>query len=296
MLFRRDSNSITTKVVGGLGNQLFCYFAGLNLARLHNVNLTVDVSDLKNGLGAHDVTLESLTLEGNFKSKNYVNANFARVINKVLKLAHSKFSSQQNYISTTVGFDSKVLKLNPGTNLYGYFQSYRYFDNVKQNLKSIEIKEPSQKYLEIEEYIKNNHVLSIHVRRGDYVKHKSLYGLLGKGYYLAAFEKIKHLCPNLETWIFSDDVSTAKNLLIDCLPANSVWVQPDLFKDDAEVLMAMSKSKAFIIANSTFSWWAAMLSEKNAVVVAPADWYQGMEDPEDLIPDNWIKVESCWEL
>jgi hypothetical protein len=166
---------------------------------------------------------------------------------------------------------------------------------VKQNLNCIEIKAPSEKYLEIKKYFETNEVLSIHVRRGDYVKLKSLYGLIGKDYYVEAINRIKLIHPKFEVWIFSDDVSAAKMLLEECVPANSVWVQPDLFDDDAEVLLAMSKSKALIIANSTFSWWAAKLSNNDALVVAPLNWYQGMEDPEDLIPDSWIRVESYWE-
>ncbi len=295
MPFRQNRNTITTKVVGGLGNQLFCYFAGLNLALLRDADLIVDVSDLKNGLSAHNVSLESLTLVGKFESKNFYNSIFARAVNKTHRVVFNKIYSRRNYFSPTVGYDAEVLKLDIGTHLNGYFQTYRYFNNVKNCLTSIEIKMPSRKYLETKDYFEKYDVLSIHVRRGDYVKHKSLYGLLGKEYYVEAINKLLSTNPNLKVWIFSDEVYAARELLEEIVPLSSVWVQPDAFDDDAEVLLTMSKSKALIIANSTFSWWAATLSNNDALVVAPSNWYQGMKDPEDLIPDSWIRVESYWE-
>jgi hypothetical protein len=57
----------------------------------------------------------------------------------------------------------------------------------------------------------------------------------------------------------------------------------------------MSLASANVIANSTFSWWAAALNQNKGFVVAPDKWFRGLEDPKDLIPPDWILVKSQWE-
>ncbi|GAG88297.1 unnamed protein product, partial [marine sediment metagenome] len=56
-------------------------------------------------------------------------------------------------------------------------------------------------------------------------------------------------------------------------------------------LYVMSKMKHHIIANSSFSWWGAWLSEyDNKIVIAPEVWVNTREDTSDVIPNNWIKI------
>ena len=64
----------------------------------------------------------------------------------------------------------------------------------------------------------------------------------------------------------------------------------------SESLMLMSKGAAIVIANSSYSWWAAKLSSNGCIIIAPSKWYQGMKDPLDLIPEDWTKIESSWRV
>ena len=93
----------------------------------------------------------------------------------------------------------------------------------------------------------------------------------------------------------TDDIDKAKLILDDLVPASATWVDPKDLPDDAEALILMSKARNFIIANSTFSWWAAMLSNSKGVVVAPEKWYRNMDDPNDLLPHEWCTIPSYWE-
>jgi hypothetical protein len=55
----------------------------------------------------------------------------------------------------------------------------------------------------------------------------------------------------------------------------------------------MRNMKGYVIGNSTFSWWAARLKyDHSAVVVAPVPWFKSMNDPEGLIPGDWITIEA----
>ena len=72
-------------------------------------------------------------------------------------------------------------------------------------------------------------------------------------------------------------------------------VEPPANSDPVESLMLMSKAAHIAISNSTFSWWAATFSGDDSTVYAPTKWFEQREDPKDLYPDNWVKIQSEWE-
>ena len=56
----------------------------------------------------------------------------------------------------------------------------------------------------------------------------------------------------------------------------------------------MSLSKVIIIANSSFSWWAAKTGIKKELVIAPSPWFKTLESPTYLIPNSWYQIKSSW--
>jgi hypothetical protein len=64
---------------------------------------------------------------------------------------------------------------------------------------------------------------------------------------------------------------------------------------DSETMIAMSYAQKIIISNSTFAWWAAKLGEQKLCVCAPSKWFFNRKDPENLLPNHWIKIESVWQ-
>jgi hypothetical protein len=143
----------------------------------------------------------------------------------------------------------------------------------------------------MEKQLKSKVVAAFHIRRGDYTLaiNRST-GILSLEY----FEGIARLLPNdLEIWIFTD----SPELIIDkvkIFPQKTVIIDPPADSDPLESLLLLSKASYIAISNSTFSWWAAALAGEKAQIFAPAKWFEHRNDPLDLMPNHWAKIESKW--
>lgn len=182
----------------------------------------------------------------------------------------------------------KKIKYTKNMKMYGYFQSEKYFHHNRN--KILEQLEPSDELLvylnsKYPDYINKDNVVSLHVRRGDYVNLQDYHPLLTIEYY----EKALNIFDNIDNIVvFSDDINWCKNnLKLDKLK----FVEDE--KDYIEMYL-MSMIKNNIIANSSFSWWGAWLNNyPDRKIVAPNKWF-GIKwskwATDDLIPDNWIKI------
>lgn len=166
----------------------------------------------------------------------------------------------------------------------GYFQDERYFKNIRPILlkefaprKRIRISKDLRRALEHPESV------SIHIRRGDYVK---LNWTLNPVYYHRAIEYIKHIYTDPVFLFFSDDLEWVKrNVQIN---GRCIYVNENNTLEDYEELFIMSRCKANIIANSTFSWWAAWLNQnEEKIVIAPEKW---KKEKEYMILDGWSTI------
>jgi hypothetical protein len=99
-----------------------------------------------------------------------------------------------------------------------------------------------------------------------------------------------------EVWVFSDDPASAASTLRFLEGSRVRWISDysDRLSPEEELIL-MTFGKAHIIANSTFSWWGAFLSESSMQVIAPEEWFESREEPLDLIPPNWTRIKSYWE-
>lgn len=171
--------------------------------------------------------------------------------------------------------------------LIGYFQSYRYLEKLPTD--SLIFKRATQGNNEMEERMIKR--LVIHYRIGDY-KYDDTFGVLDPLYYT---ENLDFLLKNYEIgeiWIFSDDIEVAKKLLNLPSSFNPFWVEPESH-DTLSTLDLMKRGDAFIIGNSTFSWWAASLAYSTPkIVIAPSPWFAGMREPKDLISPNWLRKST----
>jgi len=174
--------------------------------------------------------------------------------------------------------------------LIGYFQSFVWPESVRPQLQALTVvKEgPDLRSLRLEAELLAPVI--IHVRRGDYKELKDTYGIPGENYYRRAMRIIDGTYANHPVWIFSDEVCEARKIL-NWLPLDRVKFIPAVDGQAAASLMAMRLGCAYVIANSTFSWWGAFLSHcENPLVIAPKPWFFGYKEPDLLIPSSWIRV------
>ena len=190
------------------------------------------------------------------------------------------------------GYDSRIDTKLKSNYFIGFFQSFSWVmrNEVKLELGSIKPKGESvelAKYIELARRVKP---LVIHLRLGDYLLDDNR-GIPDLKYYESAITWQNHKTEFNEIWIFSDDIDLAKKKL-NKLPQSSIkWFQK-INNSDAETFELMRHGHAFVIGNSTFSWWAAYLSySKNPDVVAPEPWFKSSPSPVSLLPRHWKKME-----
>jgi Glycosyl transferase family 11 len=295
---RTTSNAITTRVVGGIGNQLFCYFAGYYLAKKLGLDLRVDVSDIRHKRSVHDVSIEALELPGNYfaEPNGKIQTFFNRLAKKLIKAHPILNKTGMTYISTEIGFDPDLDLIEAPKSIEGYFQSYKYYQACSGNKLNIGLRTPSEWFIDIERQIKSKKFTAIHIRRGDYLSHSKTYGLLNSDYYKRAMENLRSRNHLHQLYVFSDSIELARELLFDLAPLDTVWVKPPSESNPVESLLLMSKAASVIIANSTFSWWGAALNKNEPFVIAPKKWFRSMNDPAGLYPPDWHLIESGWEV
>jgi hypothetical protein len=178
--------------------------------------------------------------------------------------------------------------------LKGLRQSEKYFAEHKEAIrKTLTVKDEYIRHLNsYKNELRNCESVAIHIRRGDYLTEVALdvLGLKEKDYYLEAYSIIKKHIPNPVIYFFSDDVKFVEEELLPVIPGKILSrPEPDNFIED---FYLMSQCRHNIIANSSFSWWAAWLNDNpGKTVIAPKKWFNnGPKDTEDLIPENWIRI------
>lgn len=299
---------VIIKLVGGLGNQLFGYFAGKFLEENRSIKVLFDISDQLNGLGAHKVSILDLNLEGDFGAyqdraiKYFRSKTLRRIARKLLRVLRSIINLDSHYQSAVVGLDKNLL--DPHFNkklIYGYFQTFHYFYALKElnsKISTVGSRNPSSWLDGITKSIKIENPIIVHVRRGDYLKFADTYGILSDDYFCEAISVVRKKLPEAThspIWVFSDSIETIPTTMPKLISMGAVLISPPEGTPDSEVLIVMSLAKKIVISNSTYSWWSASLNTEKEIVVAPAKWYRNMEDPSELIPDRWLRVPSQWD-
>ena len=301
---RKTKQKVEIELVGGLGNQLFGYFAGAFYAQKFNKLLIVDLTQVSLGLTNHGSELTSFKLSKSYELIRSKPRRFARLIKRIFDKLSIKFKSIKYfrykllgvYQSKEVGFDSFLEKQSEISRIQGYYQTWKYVDNLQEVGAdiSLEIINPSNWFLGLQNEINKVKPIAIHVRRGDYKNPNSPVGLLSRSYYQDAIGVVNNKYGNRNFWIFSDDIEDSQKLLDGLIPKSSNWICPPTGSDPAESLVLMSLSKVIIIANSSFSWWAAKTGVEKELVIAPSPWFRKLDEPSFLMPESWKQVKSSW--
>jgi hypothetical protein len=277
--------------MGGIGNQLFQYALGRHLAIKNNTELLLDIS------------FYEITDSRKFKL-NHFNTKFS--IAKVTDIPHLKSNEVLNkiqkiyyfitdkklkiYDEKFFSFNQNIASVKNNSYLFGYWQSEKYFSVIRDilinELRPIINTKPN--LLHTVSLINQSFSVSLHVRRGDYENNKT-HPLISIDYYFSAIELLQSKTnKDLTVFIFSDDLDWCKNNL---KFTNECYFVSE--NEDYEDLYLITLCENHIIANSTFSWWGAWLSQhENKTVIAPKQWFQSEKKipTEDLLPKTWIKI------
>jgi len=243
--------------VGRLGNQMFQYAVLKGIAKNNNLDFCIPASLNQNEHTDHQ-------LFGAFEMKD----------------VKQDITQNLRFDERFYHFDEDLFNNCPDNiDLYGYFQSYRYFDFIRDEiLEDFTFKHTDSFVIPEEDYT------VIHARRGDYVNQPQNYNPLGKDYYNQA----KEIIGDSRFIVISDDIEWCKQqeFFNNCEFYSS--------QNNIEDLYVMSKAKNNIIANSSFSWWGAYLNKNsNKIVVSPEKWYNNNYsylDIKDLRPKEWILI------
>ena len=291
---------IVVKFMGGLGNQMFQYAFGKALSNKYKEDLFYDFdffSDVKSGKDKISTAREyELSIFNNISVKKADNATKQKIIgNKYLNFIRYKLGLPLNhfYQETKFSYNDEVDKLSFPVYLLGYWQSQKYFINISDSLRNdfqFNYENISIENSRVLEDIRNNHSsVSIHIRRGDYLKLPYLLSSLD--YYRDSIDIINRKINNPYYYLFSDDPMWVKDNICP-LVKNSTLIDWNSNEDSWIDMMLMSNCHHHIIANSSFSWWAAWLdSNSQKEVIAPKKWFGNEDiDTSDLFPDGWTTL------
>ena len=221
-----------------------------------------------NGLEVHkmfNITLPSATKWSN---------TLAFLCRSIARVVPSVKATDRNYSDNATYYD-------------GWWQDKRYFLDT---INIIKFRQPimDETNKELLNAISSSESVSLHVRRGDYLdpQNAKLYGgICTLEYYNNSIDIIKKKFAEPKFFVFSNDIKWCKdNLLL----SDAIFVSNNTGINSWLDMYLMSHCKANILANSSFSYWAALLNMNDNMVIYPGKWTNSKRP--DIFPSNWISV------
>lgn len=292
---RKDAyeKQLIVSYYGGLGNQMFTY-ALYKLLEDKGKNIKADI--------LHDYTQNTRDFEltkvfpdiNICKANLYNKKNYRTIAPYMVGEKSFIYYIEPSVMNGVKSFADKRLLDNSleWGYLNGYFQTRVFAQEIEDILRRefTFSKIENDKLQKVGQDIKAQNAVSVHVRRGDYLKVSEMYGgICTKDYYQKAMDMIKNKIKNPIFYFFSDDMEWVKNNFYE---ENAVYIEPQMFDDyhDWYDMYLMSECKHNIIANSSFSWWGAWLNKnKNKLVIAPRKWVNA-DSMEDICPESWMRI------
>lgn len=289
---------VISRLVGGLGNQMFQYAAGRALATNLGCKLLVDISDLiadRQHQGFELLKIFNCTVEvtDGAHVRSVLGWQSSKRVQNILR--HPLLAPlRTRHLILEPHFDywPEFRKLTDPAYLMGYWQSEHYFDNVADIIrKEFTFRRPlTGDNFELDKRISETNSVSLHVRRGDYVSNPSAFathGVCSIEYYETAIKYVSERIPSPNFFVFSDDMEWVRAHLEIRHPC--CYVENNNGADSYIDMQLMSRCKHNILANSTFSWWGAWLNANaDKLVTAPRRWFVNDADTPDLLPSAWV--------
>lgn len=280
---------IAVNLKGGLGNQMF-QFALYTKLQMQGKKVFLDISHIDSEMRSLQrcTIFDAYVLDKKYNiGKSLVFKIKNRLLIYIFKKIYGVYQEKQPGI-----FDAQVFDMNNGY-IDGYWQSEKYFFDIRKELvKRFNMQCPlMEENRKIAEMIRRAKCpVALHIRLGDYLTSKSqgIYGnICTEEYYEKAISYIQKKYSEAFFFVFSNEPEKALSWLnnknfyvVDCNSEETGWID----------MYLMSICHHNIIANSTFSWWAAWLNDyPHKEVIAPKIWLNTRE-MADICPNDWQRI------
>ena len=303
---------IYLKFRGRIGNQIFMYAFCREIQYEKGKLEEIIIEDADNKSIGYRNSLKEYNLPNvkfvdemtsEYKRRFWLQSLIARVDNRILKkldLNQSfRFEKRWQKVFNALG----LIKIRDGymgfshrfrkdTFVDGYFQSEKYFPNVKDDIIAtfaIEDEVSKSGYPNLNK-IKERNTVCISIKVEDNANNP-MYSVCDEEYYKKAIQYMYSHIENPLFFICSDNVQYVKENLIDTTKYDVIEQNLDY---SVEVSLAvMAQCKHFIIGNSSYAWWAQYLAgNSNKIVIAPSKWYGVPADWQwDIYCANWVRIE-----
>jgi hypothetical protein len=283
--------TVCVAVMGGLGNQLFQYASARALADSWDVDLEIDTSRVGGDAPGTRFRLSSFAARFKLTDRRLkavtgpppsAAQRFVRTIRRTRTQITEASPSQP---------DGRLMAARPPVDLFGYWQSPRFFARSEQALRDdLKLSAPlPDRVARLARMAERTSAIAVHFRRGDYLDPgvRRVLHLLHPGYQVAALGRIASQTGSSTVMLFSDDPDWASQQIAGDF---EVIVVPRFDPmDDVMTLQVMRSCRHHVIANSSFSWWGAWLADgPEQRVIAPGSWFVDPTwRPETLIPSSW---------
>lgn len=289
---------IITRLIGGLGNQLFQYAIGRHLAIRNNTELKLDLSafqtyDRRKYLLSHFQIVECIATPSELR---WINQALSVV--DYFRYPIRSFSGSPRILKERAfEFQADVLSANGDLLLDGYWQSPDYFTDIETIIRQeFRLNMPIDGLnREMAQRISSANAISVHIRRGDYVSMPdaaAFHGVCSLTYYHTALQMMADTIPNPVFFVFSDEPEWVReNLKTKC---EMHYVNHNSTDEPQEDLRLMTLCQHHIVANSSFSWWGAWLNlNPEKQVIAPDPWFANQSvNTSTLLPNGWKRIAA----
>ena len=271
---------------GRLGNQMFQYASMRGIASVKGFDWVVPPEN-------YDHTANYALFE-TFKMTNVQDKNIGFVEGEILK-------------ETIHCYDENLVdSCSDNTNLDGFFQTEKYFENIVDEIRSDftfkdEYLKPCKEFIDS----LDTTPIFLHVRRGDAIGKEHYHPVAPMSYYVEALKRFDEDTP---CFVFSDDLDWCKSQ--DLFKSDKFLFNDNIERYDYQSmdgsgsmqytllphvdLCLMSLCSGAIIVNSSFSWWGAWLQNNRGKVIASKPWFGPSAsdlDTSDVVPDHWEIID-----
>ena len=291
---------VITNLIGGLGNQMFQYAVGRAFSLKSGISLRLDISGFANyGLHQGFELQRIFNTTAEIANESDVHSILGWQSSPIIRRIVSRpsmvaFRRKGFVVEPHFQYWKGIRNVPPECYLLGYWQSENYFSEVATQIRSdFSFQLPlKQENAELANQIARTSAVSLHVRRGDYVTNlnaAATYKMCSIDYYNSSIRHVAARVHKPYFYIFSDDINWAKNNITIDFPCR--YIDHNEGEESYNEMILMSLCQHHNIANSSYSWWGAILNPNvKKIVVAPRFWFSKEINTQDLIPGSWATL------